>query len=320
MWKLQQYYQYMLLLVGILIIALTTNDICTCRALSLPPQLQKTVTRGLLVQPPGRPDVFILGTIHVGSESAEEASLLIKTVRPSTVVVEVAPSRLSLIRKRNNENNESNDSSTVQVQTALMSLPALAQKGWTTGGAGGLIFATTILWGSLMKRSLTAREETDTLPRTNEFAAAIAAADAIGSIVMASDMEIEELMGSVAQSMNRAPMEWISLGLNVVRQSIGVQEADPIRRRKDESLVQWAERRRNIATARASRAHGEATAPCISRVLVNERDEIFAESCVKALQLSRGEDDPVEGSVIGNVTVCVVGLVHLDGVVERLKL
>eukprot|EP00578_Thalassiosira_sp_NH16_P010911 CAMPEP_0181124506 /NCGR_PEP_ID=MMETSP1071-20121207/26519_1 /TAXON_ID=35127 /ORGANISM="Thalassiosira sp., Strain NH16" /LENGTH=343 /DNA_ID=CAMNT_0023209819 /DNA_START=144 /DNA_END=1175 /DNA_ORIENTATION=- len=328
-----------LCIVGTSIIALTNHTTCWhARALSLPPHLQKAVARGLLVQPHGRPDVFVLGTVHVGSESAEEASLLIETVRPSTVVVEVAPSRLPLIRKRNKENESNNkrkavaaatigetdlpqsrdyaarraSSSTVQFQTALRSLPALAQKGWTTGGVGGLIFSIAILWGSLLKRSLTAAEESDALPRTDEFAAAIAAADEIGSTVVPADMEIDELIGSIARSMT-APADWISLGKNVVMESLGAREADPIRRRRDESLLGWAERRRDVATSRASRAHGEAMAPCISRVLVDERDGMFAESCVGALR-SRGGGDRT-----GDVIVCVVGLVHVDGVVERLE-
>lgn len=324
--------------VVVVVVALPNNIIRTCHvaALSLPLRLQKTVARGLLVQPPGRPDVFVLGTVHVGSESAEEASLLIETVRPSTVVVEVAPSRLPLIRKRNEEmNSRSNEqkkniapvtfvpaaskqgaSSAINIRSALRSLPALAEKGWVTGGAGGLIFAITILWGSLLKRSLTAGEELDTIPRADEFAAAIAAADDIGSNVIAPDMEIEELIGSIARSMNM-PMDWISLGLNIAGESFGVKDSDPIRRRGGESLVKWAERRRNIATARASKAHGESAAPRISRVLVDERDAIFAESCC-ATAMRSSEEACAEGTY-DNVTVCVVGLVHLDGVVERLK-
>ena len=304
---------------SLIIIALATKYyVTTCQALSLlPPRLQRTVAKGLLVQPDGRPNVFVLGTVHVGSESAEEASLLIETVRPSALVVEVSPSRLPLIRKRNiekksNENDQQSNtttSTTVHIQTALTSLPALAQKGWNTGGPGGLIFAIVILWGSLVKRSLTSSEESNTLPRADEFAAAIAAADRIGCKVVAADMEIEDIVRSVTTSMR--PEHWMTLGWNVMKEeSLGLQESDPIRRKRDESLIQWAERRRDISTARASRAHGLATAPCLSRVLVDERDAIFAQSFVTvAMQQYEGDEN----------VVCVVGLVHLDGVVERIQ-
>ena len=59
-------------------------------------------------------------------------------------------------------------------------------------------------------------------------------------------------------------MDWISIGLNIVRENFGVQEAGPIWQRWDESLVQCAMCRGNTATARVLRAHGEATVSCIS--------------------------------------------------------
>ena len=228
----------------------------------------------------------------------------------------MSPSRRPLIRRRNiekksNENDQqcTTTSTTVNLQTALTSLPALAQKGWNTGGPGGLIFAITILWGSLVKRSLTSSEESNTLPRADEFAAAIDTADRIECKVVAADMEIEDIVRSVTTSMSM-PKDWLVLGWNVMKESLGLQESDPIRRKRDESLIQWAERRRDISTARASRAHGLATAPCLSRVLVDERDAIFAQSCFTvAMQQYEGDEN----------VVCVVGLVHLDGVVvERI--
>jgi hypothetical protein len=46
-----------------------------------------------------------------------------------------------------------------------------------------------------MKRSLTANEEMGSLPRRNEFPAAIiAAADAIGATVVPADLEVAELI------------------------------------------------------------------------------------------------------------------------------
>mmetsp|Transcript_24358 Transcript_24358/g.44028 ORF Transcript_24358/g.44028 Transcript_24358/m.44028 type:complete len:327 (+) Transcript_24358:34-1014(+) len=290
---------------------------------ALPPQLREASARGLLVQP--RPNAYILGTVHIGSKSADEARLLIDAVRPTAVVVEVSPSRVPLIRKRNaaSERNALSKQEDVEVQgsdgsgsgkiwAALGSLPALAQKGWYTGGFAGLAFSIVILWGSLLKRSLTVKEEETSLPRSDEFAATIAAADAINATVLAPDVEIDELLASVARSMS-SPIDWISLGTNIARESVGLREPDPIRRRRreEESIVEWANRRRNIDTARASRLHGEGMAPGISRAMVEERDERFARSCLEAL--GGNEDDDA------TVIVCVVGLVHLDGVVERLK-
>ena len=293
--------------------------------LVLPPKLQAAhaADKGLLIRP--LPNVYLLGTVHIGSDSAEEARVLIDTVKPKAVVVEVAPSRVATIRKRNEaakkaRNNESNNDGDESLSTSsksndpgvlLKSLPALAEKGWSTGGIAGLLFATTIIWGSLLKRSFTAQEETDTLPRADEFAAAIEAADAIGASVIPCDVELEELIGNVVRSLS--PLGWMSLALNVAAETIGLREVDPIRRRRGESVVDWAMRRRDIATARASRLHGEELSAGLNKALVDDRDERFARYCQKVIELSE------DMTGVGDAIVCVVGLVHVDGVAKRLQ-
>ena len=289
----------------------------------LPPKLQAAADKGLLIRP--LPNVYLLGTVHIGSESAEEARLLIDTVKPKAVVAEVAPSRVATIRRRNEatkkaRDDESNNDDAESLTTPnksnnpgvlLKSLPALAEKGWSTGGIAGLLFATTIIWGSLLKRSFTAQEETDTLPRADEFAAAIEAADAIGASVIPCDVELEELIGNVVRSLS--PLGWMSLALNVAAETIGLREVDPIRRRRGESVVDWAMRRRDIATARASRLHGEELSAGLNKALVDDRDERFARYCQKVIELSE------DMTGVGDAIVCVVGLVHVDGVAKRIQ-
>lgn len=165
--------------------------------------------------------------------------------------------------------------------------------------------------GSLVKRSLTANEETNTLPRVDEFAAAIEASDDVGASVIACDVEIDQLIRDVTGSLT--PMGWASLGINLAGETLGImRETDPIRRRSGESVVEWAARRRDVATARGSKMHGEKMSLGLSKVLVDDRDERFARYCRKVnTHLS---DDGKSGTI-----VCfVVGLVHLDGVAKRL--
>ena len=277
------------------------------------PKLQSAADQGLLLQP--LPNVYLLGTVHIGSESAEEAAFLIDTVRPNAVVVEVAPSRVETIRRRNkaNAHQENNDDSTLTRSNdpgvLLKSLPALAEKGWSKGGVAGLLFATTIVWGSLLKRSFTAQEEKDTLTRADEFAAAIEAADAVGASVIPCDVELEDLIGNVVRSLSI--MGWMSLAINVAAETIGLREIDPIRRKHGETVVDWATRRRDIATARASRMHGEELSYGLNKALVDDRDERFARYCKKVVEVSDG--------AAGDAIVCVVGLVHVDGVAKRLQ-
>mmetsp|Transcript_1994 Transcript_1994/g.4326 ORF Transcript_1994/g.4326 Transcript_1994/m.4326 type:complete len:300 (+) Transcript_1994:111-1010(+) len=277
------------------------------RTMTLPSRLHRLESKGLLARP--RPNVYVLGTVHIGEKSADEAALLIESVRPRAVIIEVAPSRVAKMR-RDNEAGRSPESPPLNPaadpNVALLSLPALVERGFAGGGIGGILFAALILWPSLLKRSFTADEEANTLPRRNEFAAAVKAADTVGARIIAADLEMDELIGSVSRALSFS--EWCKLAAVSAEEQLGLRMVDPIRRRRGESITDWADRRRSIDTARASRSHGKESSAAFSRVLVDGRDDRFAENCLVALD-SEGEQ-PV---------VCVVGLVHLDGVVERLQ-
>ena len=308
-------------------------------------------SRGMLARP--HPNLYILGTVHIGSKSAQEAELLIETVQPTNVVVEIPPSRLKRMIQKKKEvptsvsmamENEERSNTVPNANTtntnasvskggwihAIHTFPALATAGYEKGGVSGLLFSTIILWSSLLKRSTTAGEEANSLPRRNEFEAAVMACrnrtrtlDANGNVnvnvnvnVIAADLEFEQLIQSISQNMT--PTSWFQLGLTLIQQAIGIRPTDPVRRRRDESILEWEERRRNIDTARASRDHGRLTNPELDQVLVTERDEGFARCCLDVLDWNvEGEDDDGGGGGSGGeVTVCIVGLVHLDGIVE----
>jgi hypothetical protein len=307
---------------ALLIQFLLFSPIETVNAISvLPQQLKQAAQNGLLVH--SAPDLHILGTVHIGSQSAKETEALIEYLQPSNVVIEIPPSRLERIRsnirakkdKRDNDSNinvakselESNErpkSSTIV--GAIQSYPALASVGWSKGGISGFLFSTAIVWPSLLKKSLTGNEEEETLPRRNEFEAAVEIADRVGANIIAADLEFDELIQSFVGCMSA--LAWIRLGYSIFGQSFGLLPIDPLKRQKGESLVEWECRRRKINTSRASRLHGENASPEISRVLVDERDLRFAEACLKAME-GKLESD--------RTTVCVVGLVHVDGIARR---
>ena len=125
-------------------------------------------------------------------------------------------------------------------------------------------------------------------------------------------MEFEDLIQNVTRVMNEknALWQWTMLGMTILSESIGFRQGDPVKRRNGEGMVEWEDRRRNIETARASRSHGEISTPELSRVLVEERDIEFARICTDILTNDEKCDE---------VTVCVVGLVHVDGIVEKIK-
>jgi hypothetical protein len=286
----------------------------TTLAMTLPQTtLQHSIGEGLLGMPAQVPNLSILGTVHLGSESAKEAVTLIERVRPTIVVLEVAPSRLERLRLQQ-QKKEAKDSTTATAPPIDLGAAffALADRGWQSGGFNGFLFATVVIWSGLKKRTKTVDDEIRNLPRTDEFAAALAAADSIGAQVVAADLELDELIQLAARLLT--PLDWIKLGKVALSETFGLSSPDPVQRRKNETIHEWALRRRDIATARASRSYGEETNPGFARLLVDERDALFSECCRNACDtlLASSGDGGGGGSV-----VCVVGLVHLDGIMER---
>ena len=286
---------------------ITSNKGVSSFSVVLPSQLQNAVQQGLLVEEP-IPNLYILGTVHIGSKSADEARVLIEAVRPTKVIVELPPSRLSRVRakikaKKEDKSSLSN-SERVTFLRAIGMYPSLALAGWSKGGISGFLFSTSIVWPSLLKRSITGNEEEDELPRVNEFDATVEAGDKFDAEIIAGDLEFEELIQSIVSSMT--PISWMKVGGRLSLEAIGLQPTDPIRRKKGESLADWEARRRSVSTARSSRTHGEISAPEIHNTVVVERDEKFAQLCLEALESNER-------------VVCVCGLVHLDGILEKLQ-
>ena len=316
---------FLFLLLFIIAIFVASNSLHV-EALSAP----KILSSPLLFQP--LPNLYILGTVHIGSESAEEAEALIEHVGPDTVIVEMASSRLERLQKRkqtsgqqaSSESNKnattmmsSNDSTPMTTTTeqqqqtslsqAILSLPAFIDRGLSAGGLPGLLFALIILWPSLVKRSLTIDEEKDSLPRRDEFAAAIDATPEKTKIV-AADWELDELIVKMATALSSSPTGWIQLAANSASIAVELRPADPIRRSHGESITDWAKRRRLPETSRKSKQHGETMSPQLHQVLVHERDDRFARLCLEEATGDENENKTV---------VCIVGLVHVDGIIER---
>ena len=63
--------------------------------------VENLISKGLLARP--HPNLYVLGTVHIGSKSAKEAKELIEAVRPKHVVVEVSPTRLRRLKEINDK-------------------------------------------------------------------------------------------------------------------------------------------------------------------------------------------------------------------------
>ena len=310
------------------------------KELILPPRLKDAKSKNMLVSlelqnSMKEPiDLYILGTVHIGSESAKDAVTLLETIRPSNVVLELPPSRYETLQKKyilqkqskGKKKNASSSMTTSQTEMnildALCTIPKLAVSGWSNSGISGFLFSTFIVGSSLVKRSLTSKEEQAKLPRQNEFTAAVEAANEINATVIPADFEFEELLYKVTQSIS--VLGWIQL---LFQTSFGeilrLVPVDPIRRMKGESINEWEMRRRNIETSRSSKRHGELVSPALSKVLVDDRDVRFAKKCNQILNTIPCKDDNLMTSNnmnSKNAIVCIVGLVHLDGVVSQVQL
>eukprot|EP00980_Cylindrotheca_fusiformis_P004647 scaffold991_cov128-Cylindrotheca_fusiformis.AAC.19 len=265
-----------------------------------PPPLQPLLQQGLLVHL--RPDLFILGTVHLGSTSAQDVKLVLETLEPSKVIIEFPPSRLQRVRTQSVVATK-NETSLLK---ALGTFPSLASTGLSIAGFSGMLVTIGLVWSSLVKRSLTSQEENRLLPRQNEFEVAVLVADSMGTEVVPADLEFDVLVRRISKAMTIR--RWIQLAQTALKETIGASESDPINRKRGESMVDWERRRRQIQTARASAAYSKSSTPELHQVLVPDRDEAIARLCMKALD----EED-------SRPIVCVVGLVHVDGIVNILR-
>ena len=215
----------MLLLLQVLLLLLSfrfhnTNVHALALQQQLPRTLDAAIERGLLVElklPKHNNSccIYILGTVHIGDESANEATILINAVRPSIVIVEMSPSRLEEKQKlrirqirqqqqqakseddvSNKKKKKMEDQQQQQQQarknegrtrtpgTILFdTIPQLAMKGWEHGGFGGLLFSAGMIGGTLLKQSLMNNgdgdddNDNDIRHRYDEFEATIIAAN-----------------------------------------------------------------------------------------------------------------------------------------------
>lgn len=251
-------------------------------------------------------NLYILGTIHIGSTSAEDAEFVIGALQPSTVIVELPPSRLS--KNKGLVEGSEKEAAPMDMGQVWGVLPAMVDAGLSMNELSGMIVMVGILWASLLRQSMSSTfHEAKQLPRRNEFHAAINTAESIGATVVPADWELEELVERLSFVMTLSA--WLRLVSSASLQALGLQDTDPLNRERDESMHQWEMRRRRLETSQASRRHGARTAPEIHQVLVSERDEHFAQLCRDALEKDG------EGPVL-----CVVGLVHAIGLVDKFSL
>lgn len=222
-------------------------------------------------------EVFVVGTAHVSKRSAAEVSDVIRAVRPETVVVELCEARA---RKLMNDAPPADAAATV------------AEVLRTLGAPGDL---TTKLIG-LGLRGFYAMWRHAGLEPGGEFKAALTEARAVGANVVYGDQDASETMRKLAQTITLPHL------LRMLT-SPAVPPPPELARvvGADVSVEEAIERLKNRATVRAMAAYTRQLHPQATRVLLDERDVILADSLYRQ-----------RGRVVG-----VVGLAHVDGIEQR---
>lgn len=224
-------------------------------------------------------------------------------------------------------------------------LPSFALTGLSIAGIPGMMVMVVLLWSSLVQQAWQMKEQHNdpaAFATVSEFDTAVMIVATKNTTVVAADWELPELVEKLAAFLT--VQDWIQLLWGgFVLEPLGLQPKDPITQRKSnnnkhnnsnnkESAMEWEERRRDISSARASLQHKQKYyGPAVDTVLVHQRNQRFAEFCVKELlcgpnkEAEEEEAETMEGeeekrndsrSRSQPIVVCIVGLAHLDGVAE----
>ena len=120
--------------------------------------------------------VYVLGTCHVSEASGSKAAELVRTVRPTTVVVELDPSRAHVLRETREERSDGDACAAQEVSLE------------DVGSAMGSVLTD---WTSLIGMSYDALRGLET-PRVGvEFRAAAAEANALGADIVFGDRDVD---------------------------------------------------------------------------------------------------------------------------------
>ena len=139
-----------------------------------------------LVHPDGGGDVVVLGTAHISADAAAEAEALVRSLRPDVVVIELDAERYaSLLRSAGQPGFAALDKG-----DSVVKLVGLISRGELPNFAGSVLSSVA---GTLLH----------TQPG-GEFAAAVAAANEVGSVVILGDRSFRVTMSRLKRRLRHA--------------------------------------------------------------------------------------------------------------------
>ena len=236
-------------------------------------------------------EIYLVGTAHVSKESAKQVAELVALVKPTSVCVELCDERYRTIREKI-ERGAGKGSSTGTsdfVRDAVKDFVGAFAPGGSSSLGDNLLGAAMKTFYGFFKLS--------GLDPGGEFKEAVKAADAMGAKIVCVDRDVRQTLRRVREAMSWEDVLTLMSG-NV---KPGGPEPPPTDggMHDIERAIESLKTRAHIRQMREFLAH---QVPKVSRVFVDERDEIM----VQAL-LSHGDER----------VVAVVGMAHMDGIERR---
>jgi len=237
-------------------------------------------------------EIYLVGTAHVSKESAKQVAELVALVKPTSVCVELCDERYRTIREKINQRGAGKKSSTGTsdfVRDAVKDFVGAFAPGGSSSLGDNLLGAAMKTFYGFFKLS--------GLDPGGEFKEAVKAADAVGAKIVCVDRDVRQTLRRVREAMSWEDVLTLMSG-NV---KPGGPEPPPTDggMHDIERAIESLKTRAHIRQMREFLAH---QVPKVSRVFVDERDEIM----VQAL-LSHGDER----------VVAVVGMAHMDGIERR---
>ena len=238
-------------------------------------------------------EIFLVGTAHVSQRSAREVRELVRLVKPTTVCVELCEERLRTMREKIERETRGADGEGTSTGTSDFVRDAVKDFMGAFGGSSSL---GDNLLGAAMK-TFYGFFKLSGLDPGGEFKEAVKEADAVGAKIVCADRDVRLTLRRVREAMGWEDVLALMSG-NV---KPGGPEPPPMDggMHDMESAIENLKRRAHIRQMREYLAH---QMPKVSRVFVDERDEIMVDA------LLRHGDERV---------VAVVGMAHMDGIERR---
>jgi hypothetical protein len=279
--------------------------------------------------------VYILGTAHVSAVSAELAGQLVRDIHPNAVFVELDPKRISgdgILANRITDDGKEITSQIIVPQMQAINGPPLMMAAGGSMATGSdipesaatvapppkpsqpnpIMRAATAAVGNSIK-SMYKKLDSSGLKAGEEFVVTMQEGQRIGSDIILGDRDVEVTLQRVTEALSKTDLKALFNPGSELEQSMkelvpsatngGGDFDDPQFRDEFSSFIEVMKSKENV---RKIMGQLQKTAPALYQALVSERDAYMAAG--------------LNGLNSYEAIVAVMGIAHVDGVEQNLKL